>query len=371
MGGWYGPAMVGTSAAAGYLGNRPKTATEDELSTSTLDSLLQKYMEQYTDTSRRSTSVETPTMDPLQARMRDQILNAYRQRMATDPDMRGYMGQGLRDINSGADIQRQAMESRLSTSGMRGSAAGQNALGNIDNSRISEGTRFMGGIPLLKRELQLKDLAQFGNFFSSLPTGRTTNTAGFDSSRMTGMDASFGQNRTNSAKRTSTTDPGNPWAGLFSGLGQGLAAGYGQKAASPKGEGPNEGTGEGSSSNASRFGPFAAIAAALPWLFGGGRSKPQSANPGTADTNVSSSVTYPNASGANVYNPSGGALNPWDPMGEYWNMIMGINPGLQAPGAANAPFPGTSVSSSVTYPGITPGGKEPYWDPYMGRCIIP
>ena len=200
-------AIAGLSGLAGLFGGRKKT-TE---TTSNAD-----FTQNRTDSNMGwQDSMSEPMYDPFQLSMRNYLLDQFRNRANTSTDMRGYVGQGLAEINRASSLREQGLKAMLSQRGLSRSPMAAGAASQLEGDRYGQTISFMNQVPLLQRQMQMEDLNQFANFFKGLPVGQHN----FQNFYNQGT-----QNMTGTEKRVGTqTDPGNMMAGLFSGLGAGLA----------------------------------------------------------------------------------------------------------------------------------------------------
>jgi hypothetical protein len=203
-------AISGISALSGLFSNKKSTATQQQNTTNDVNT---------TDTQQVDLS-NLPQYSPEMQQVLEFLTSLYRDRALSNQDLSGYTGQGLRNINQGADIKRRALENILAARGLNYSPTAANALGRIESGRIGEQVNFLSGIPLLQRQLQGEDIDAFSRFFTSLPVG----------TRQIGTTTRTGQSHSTGTGNVQSTQPGNKLGGLFSGLGAGLAYGYGQGA---------------------------------------------------------------------------------------------------------------------------------------------
>lgn len=196
-------AIAGISALSSYLSNRKKKTDQTGSSTSNLYS---------TDTYDQS---NMPMLTPEAMQAYSALMPNLLNRVNQDPNLSGYSASGLRNINSAGDTARGRITQMLAQKGLGSSPAAAALFARQGDSQAAEEANFRNSIPLLSRQMQGQDLDQLLRAASALPTGM----------RSTGTSTRTGTNVTNTTG--SVTDPGNPWGGLASGLGQGIASTYG------------------------------------------------------------------------------------------------------------------------------------------------
>jgi hypothetical protein len=146
-------------------------------------------MKQDTSSSFSNTQETTPQYDPAAWGARNAILEQYKQRLSGRGGfLTGYTGQGMRQINRSADLNKVALQNILSSRGLSSSPAGAAFEARGEDERMKQLTEFLGGIPLLDRQMEGEDLSNYGSFVSSLPTGMRTSSSGTG----TGQQQSYG-----------------------------------------------------------------------------------------------------------------------------------------------------------------------------------
>lgn len=222
-------AITGLSALAGLFGNRAQKQTSTEDYWKELYDWISKVTQGTTSRQAETLGGETPTYDPYQAEMRDQILRMLSDRATGATDLSGYTGQGLRTINDAAALKQKALNSILASRGLSYSPVAASAMGNLESSRVGEAVNFMNQLPLLQRQLQGEDLDRLSKFWAALPYGKATksnvNEFGqtWEASDTTHRGTEGGQ-----TTRVGNTS-GNRLGGFLTGLGSGLASTWGQK----------------------------------------------------------------------------------------------------------------------------------------------
>lgn len=126
-------------------------------------------------TQNQGTGSSLPLYDPTQLAARDDIFRRLLGRLNTDPSMSGYSAEGLQNINNTSDARQQVLQGILSSRGINGPQAAY-ATGNQESNRLGQQTQFLNQIPLLRDELQRRNLTDYTNFFRSLPVGNSFNT---------------------------------------------------------------------------------------------------------------------------------------------------------------------------------------------------
>ena len=196
-------ALMGISGLSGLLGGRKKTNTQTQSSTTNQSG---------TDSFDNSSM---PVLTPEAQRALEVLMPMLQNRVSQDPDLRGYRSEGLRNIGQEGICARAKLAQMIAQRGLGNSAAAAGLYARQGDQEATSATSFQNSIPLLARQFQGEDLDRLMKVTSLLPTGmRQTGTRNFNS---TGTTNSTG----------TMTDPGNPWGGLVSGLGQGLASTYG------------------------------------------------------------------------------------------------------------------------------------------------
>lgn len=209
---------AGISGLAGLFGGKKQNVPSEQYNNSTS-----------TNTGSQNTSNFSFQNPELSQGQRDlsnaAIADVIRRFRNGGPDLSGFAAGGLREINNAGDIQNKILDNILASRGQTFSPSASFSKAALESSRIGEGTRFLQTVPLVQRQFQQENLDNILNVFRSLPTaytsGGTTNNNFSNTSE------------TNQRGTQLTTNPGNPLAGLFSGLGQGLLA------PSSPGGGPN------------------------------------------------------------------------------------------------------------------------------------
>lgn len=227
--GWIVPAiMAGSAILSALAGSKGKKETTSSNFDKTTESQKQDFWDQFSTKESQASGTEAPTMDPFQATTRDAILSAFLNRLRSGQDMQAYAGQGYRNINQGADIQRRAMANLLAQRGLSGSAVGANAMATTESGRIGNIVNFANTLPLVQRQQELEDLTNFGNFWAKMPFGRTWNQQGYDVNQGFGSNLTRGYDHSYGTGNELKTTPSNYLAAGGSIISQ-LAALYGMR----------------------------------------------------------------------------------------------------------------------------------------------
>jgi hypothetical protein len=198
-------ALTGLSALSGFLSNRKKKQEQESTSTSNINT---------TDTFDQS---NMPMLTPEAMQAYSSLMPHLLNRVNQDPNMSGYAASGLRNIGSAGETARGRITQMLAQKGLGNSPAAAALFARQGDAQSGQEADFRNSIPLLSRQMQGQDLDQLLRAASALPTGM----------RSTGTSTRTGTNVTNTTG--SVTNPGDPWGGLTSGLGQGLASTFGYK----------------------------------------------------------------------------------------------------------------------------------------------
>lgn len=170
-----------------------------------------------TTTTGSSTSSVSPTMAPEYQGLQGQILQMMTQRLGSDPNLTGYTGQGVNQINNGFNLAGQTQENDLTRRGLATSPIAANVDATRNSARVGAISDFRNSIPLISRQLQTQDL------------GLATNLLG------------FGRGTTGTGTSTSETAEGGGAAGAITNLAEqlGYLKGNGSFAGSPNGVDPS------------------------------------------------------------------------------------------------------------------------------------
>ena len=202
-----GLGITGISALAGLLGNRKKTTTQTQDSTTTQSGT--QSMDSY----------ETPMLSGDAMTGYSQGINALLNRLRSSTDLAGFKASGVRDIGRQQQIQQRMLERNLAARGLNNSPAAAAIEARSADASSGRMLDFLGSLPLLQRQLESEDAGNLIRAASSIPVGRHSQSTA----------TSSGTSRTQGT--ATNTDPGNMLGGLFSGLGQGIASTFGYNAA--------------------------------------------------------------------------------------------------------------------------------------------
>lgn len=148
----------------------------------------------------------TPTMSPQAQDFMTKLMGRFTE--ASKPvDITGIRQQGLRDINTSAGAQRQAVENIMASRGLGTSPISATSAANVENQRIGDINRFESGMPLLQSQLNTNNLGAAANFFASIPKGQTSTSGGTTSQ----VGQSSGFDSTSRAASTTGTQTGQDY----------------------------------------------------------------------------------------------------------------------------------------------------------------
>ncbi len=217
------PALIsGIAGLAGGLLNRPKEITKDSTGTSS----------NAFSSGTSGSFYNSPTMDPMQSRMRDFLLQDYYTR-AQGGDINhfldAYKTMGVGGINRTSDMAQQNLSNSLAARGLSFSPVAGTALANAEQSRVGQINELNTSLPLLGEQMKQSRLTDFSNFLSKLPYGQ----------QGTSESSTAGQQMGNTSEHSVANDPGNILGGGIGGFGSMLAmllalsgqSGFGNKSA--------------------------------------------------------------------------------------------------------------------------------------------
>lgn len=191
-------ALTGLSALAGLFGNRKKTIETTQRQ--------QGYNQTNIDVTDRPEFYG-------QAGANNEALGGFiRNRLNFTPDLTGFVGEGLRSINEGANARTSSLNAFLAARGLGRSPMAAAAFQSPESMRIAEQVKLISQLPLMKRQFQTEDMAALQNW---LQLNRATRRIGQTTEHV------------DMTTRGTQTDPGNRLGGLFSGIGSGLGMGLG------------------------------------------------------------------------------------------------------------------------------------------------
>lgn len=146
----------------------------------------QKSKQQQGGTINETTS-SMPQYDPQAWGARNFTLDELMNRLTNRTGyLTAYTGQGLRNINQGADVRGKALQSILAARGLGGSPVGANLMAGQESGRIGEQVNFLNQIPMLNYQMQGQDLGQLASFIQGLPVGQTQTRTGTSAGTYTG-----------------------------------------------------------------------------------------------------------------------------------------------------------------------------------------
>ena len=223
------PLLMILGMAGAFPSNYEKSGTSDTTTdtkgTSNLDTILNTFL----NSSQQSSGVTgtTPTLSPETQDFMNKLMTKYNAQAA--PSLTGYEAQQTNNINTGANAQSQAVNNILAARGLSTSPAAATAEAGLQQNRLNQITNMQQGLPLLKNQLDLQNLAGASAFFSAIPKGSITTTNNQQTSQSTGQQTGSQVGSTTSTGHTvgSTNEKGTSGGGIpgaFQGLGAGLGA---------------------------------------------------------------------------------------------------------------------------------------------------
>jgi hypothetical protein len=211
-----------------YSKSGTSDTTTDTTGKTTLDTFLKTLSDYSQQTAGTSVTGVQPTLSPATQQFMDTLIGRYTGMSA--PSLTGYSAQQTGNINTAADVQRQAVQNILAARGLSTSPVAATAEAGVEQNRLAQITNMMQGLPILKNQMDLQNLAGASAFFGAIPkgslttsaTGQTTTgtTSGTQTGTQTGTSQTTGTTKGTTAEKGSSG--GGP-GGLFAGLGAGLA----------------------------------------------------------------------------------------------------------------------------------------------------
>jgi hypothetical protein len=203
------PALIGgLSGLAGGLLNKPqKQATQTDTTS-------------HNSSSSAASGSTLPVYDPYQLQMRNFLLNQYYNNTnpaAINQLVSSSINQGVNSINDSAGPQEQALRANLAARGLNFSGTAGTTLAGQQANRIGQITQLQGQAPLLRDQLQQRNLTSFSDYLSRLPVGQQFNQSGTNTSDGTQHVQGNG----------TITSGGGALGGAIGGLGSSLGLMYG------------------------------------------------------------------------------------------------------------------------------------------------
>lgn len=133
------------------------------------------------------TTTNTVNYDPKSAAFKDFLMNMYQGNLENDQGFGdAYKTNGLQSIYDQAGLASKNVDNSMTSRGLTRTTAGANS--DVENSYRTGGSisRFLSNAPLVLDQRRQGLLNSAGGFFSSLPTGSTQHTTGYDDSGMGG-----------------------------------------------------------------------------------------------------------------------------------------------------------------------------------------
>lgn len=162
--------LSGTGTSTTNTQGEQNTSSSSNAS-STLQNLLNSIFSQ--SNQQQQTQTTTPNLSPATQTLLDKLIGSFSS-IAKPVDMRGYQASGIQGINTGADLNRQAVDNIMASRGLATSPAAGTADANIEANRIGQINSLNSSLPLLSNQLNLANLNAAGGFFSQIPKGSTT-----------------------------------------------------------------------------------------------------------------------------------------------------------------------------------------------------
>jgi hypothetical protein len=128
----------------------------------------------------QGTSTSTPNLSPLQSYIQN-ILSQYgQQTFNQQPDLSGYLSQGLSANNTSGNQNRNQLRSTLASRGLSDSPLAGSEETALDQNQANQNTNLSNSVPLLQKQLQLASAPVAGNLLGEAfgPVAQTTNQTG-------------------------------------------------------------------------------------------------------------------------------------------------------------------------------------------------
>ena len=199
--------ISGISALASLFGGKKKQETTQNYNNTTNTNQSQNY-----------SNLSMPTYDGYEGQIKNYLLGNFINRAQQDEDVTPWYQQGIKSINSGANMRSRLLSSNLAARGLSSSPMAAYAQRADDSQRIGDIVNLENQMPILKRQLQQESLQNLANFWGKLPVGQTS--SGFASSQ--GTSTSSG-----TSTGTGTTSSGSPVGDAIGSFGAGLAGSIG------------------------------------------------------------------------------------------------------------------------------------------------
>lgn len=174
-------------ALSGYLGNRKgaRTSTTDQ---------FQELIRNLTDSTDIDITEEiAPFLSEEQQGFQSSLIReALDQLYRPDTQLDSIVTQGIRNINTGGDLQKTALARSLAARGLSRSPAAVSAIGNVEGQRIANISDFRSQAPVIADQLRRSNLDLISNIFARLPKGQRSSRTGTTTTTSTGSSTSRG-----------------------------------------------------------------------------------------------------------------------------------------------------------------------------------
>lgn len=158
---------------------------------SALQGLFSKPKPAVSDTSSSSTT--QPLYDAKSGFFKDYLMNLYGGRLRNNDEFEsGYKTNGLFNLQDAARRSHDSVDSILTSRGLGRTGAGGNALADNSYKAGNSIASFLNGLPQIFDQRREQNLNDAGGFFSSLPTGSTTNSTSHTVGQPSGPSAISG-----------------------------------------------------------------------------------------------------------------------------------------------------------------------------------
>ena len=134
-------------------------------------------------TNSSSTSTSTPNIGANQQGLIDDFTQGIHKQLQ-GTDLTGYTGQGLQQINQGANVADKMSQNILAARGLSNSPYAAFLTNQNNNNRLNQSSQFLNQIPLLQQQLRQQAIQQAISGSTAIPFGSTT--SGTSSSTQSG-----------------------------------------------------------------------------------------------------------------------------------------------------------------------------------------
>lgn len=124
----------------------------------------------------------TPTYtSPFQGELENQMLSQASNSLKNPFDTSGFASNALKNINTGADVNKTILQNTLAARGLGQSPIAASATASQEQSRVAQGTDFLNQLPMLQEQIYNQRLNNALNVFRSAPLGSSTSSDGSSS----------------------------------------------------------------------------------------------------------------------------------------------------------------------------------------------